>query len=262
MRRARTVRPPPDAVGTTPEAETLLPITRDSGQSLFRHPPFGQRSGHIARTARSGSPNTTRRFRRERWLPTRMTVEWSPEAGNTVFDWAGSPYRNWWWNRKKKRRNFYEVWEDRRLQSRRPIPDPRHQHLGLADGEHRIGGPAGHGNGLARNHRGAHALPLGGRRPAMANRRCLQPRRLRDHAVTSKANLSGFLARSKYPCHFQIRNRIGAGDRSAGDFVREWRRRDARRRRRLRLPHRSGRSDAILSRRRRQHSGPGIHRRC
>ena len=106
MRRARTVRPPPDATGTTPEAETLLPITRDWGS-----PCSGIRIRAEERPYPADGPlrfaEYDRRFRRERWFATRMTVEWSPEAGNAVFDWAG-PYRNWRWNREEEQAEFYE----------------------------------------------------------------------------------------------------------------------------------------------------------
>ena len=110
MRRARTVRPPPDATGTTPEAETLLPITRDWGS-----PCSGIRIRAEERPYPADGPlrftEYDWRFRRERWFATQMTVEWSPEAGNAVFDWAG-PYRNWRWNHKEEQPEFYEVWEE------------------------------------------------------------------------------------------------------------------------------------------------------
>ena len=109
IRQGRTVRPPPDAMGTTPEAETLLPITREWGSPC---------SGSRIRAERPYPADAPLwfsdydwRFRRERWIATRMTVEWSPEAGNAVFDWAG-PYRNWRWNREEEQADFYEVWEE------------------------------------------------------------------------------------------------------------------------------------------------------
>ena len=107
MRRARTVRPPPDATGTTPEAETLLPITRDWGS-----PCSGIRIRAEERPYPADGPlrftEYDWRFRRERWFATRMTVEWSPETGNTVFDWAG-PYRNWLWNHEEEQTEFYKL---------------------------------------------------------------------------------------------------------------------------------------------------------
>ena len=106
MWRGRTVRPPPDENGTTPATETPLPITRDwgnpcSGIRIRGEPPYP--ADAPLWFARYDS-----RFRRERWFATRMTLERSPEAGNTVIDWAG-PYRNWRWNRGKERADFYEA---------------------------------------------------------------------------------------------------------------------------------------------------------
>ena len=109
MRRGRTVRPPPDAIGTTPDAETLLPITRDWG-----NPCSGIRIRAEERPYPADGPlwftEYDERFRRERWFATRMTVEWSAEAGNAVFDWAG-PYRNWSWNREEEQTQFWKGWE-------------------------------------------------------------------------------------------------------------------------------------------------------
>ena len=106
MRRGRTVRPPPDENGTTPATETPLPITRDwgkpcSGIRIRGEPPYPA-------DAPLWFTRYDSRFRRERWFATRMTLERSPEAGNTVIDWAG-PYRNWRWNRGKERADFYEA---------------------------------------------------------------------------------------------------------------------------------------------------------
>ena len=112
MRRARTVRPPPDAVGTTPEAETLLPITRDWGR-----PCSGIRIRGEQPYPADGPLRFTEydwRFRRERWFGTRMTVELSPQARNAAFDWAG-PYRNWQWYREEEQTDFFRSREDGRL---------------------------------------------------------------------------------------------------------------------------------------------------
>ena len=109
MLRGRTVRPPPEAIGTTADAETLLPITGDWGR-----PCSGIRIRGESPYPADGPlwvSDYDRRFRRERWFSTRMTVEWWPDAGNAVFDWAG-PYRNWRWNREEEQPEFWQGWEE------------------------------------------------------------------------------------------------------------------------------------------------------
>ena len=109
MWRDRTVRPPPEAIGTTPDAGTLLPITGDWGRPCSGIRIRGERP--YPADGPLWVSDYDWRFRRERWFSTRMTVEWSPKAGNTVFDWAGS-YRNWRWNHEEEQTEFYEVWEE------------------------------------------------------------------------------------------------------------------------------------------------------
>ena len=109
MWRDRTVRPPPEAIGTTPDAETLLPITGDWGRPCSGIRIRGERP--YPADGPLWVSDYDWRFRRERWFSTRMTVEWSPKAGNAVFDWAGS-YRNWRWNHEEEQTEFYEVWEE------------------------------------------------------------------------------------------------------------------------------------------------------
>ena len=109
MHRARTVRPPPDAIGTTPEAETLLPITGDWGRPCSGIRIRGERPYPADGPLRFAEYDG--RFHRERWFGTRMTVELSPEARNAVFDWAG-PYRNWRWNRWDEQTSFFTSRED------------------------------------------------------------------------------------------------------------------------------------------------------
>ena len=109
MWRGRRVRPPPDAIGTTPEVETLLPITGD-----WHRPCRGIRIRGERPYPADGPlwvSDYDWRFRRERWFSTRMTVEWWPDAGNAVFDWAG-PYRNWRWNREEEQPEFWNDWEE------------------------------------------------------------------------------------------------------------------------------------------------------
>ena len=109
MWRDRTVRPPPEAIGTTPDAGTLLPITGDWGRPCSGIRIRGERP--YPADGPLWVSDYDWRFRHERWFSTRMTVEWSPKAGNAVFDWAGS-YRNWRWNHEEEQTEFYEVWEE------------------------------------------------------------------------------------------------------------------------------------------------------
>ena len=99
VRRGRRGRPPPEAVRTPRHSDPGMPIDNRwgnacSGVRIRGEPPFAA-DGPLWFT------QGDRSLRGERWFATRLTVEWSPEAGNAVFDWAG-PWRDWeweWWER-------------------------------------------------------------------------------------------------------------------------------------------------------------------
>ena len=94
VRRGRRSRPPPEAVPTPRYSDPGTPISNRwgnacSGVRIRGEPPFP-----------ADGPLWFQRdwgLRGERWFATRLTVEWSPEAGNAVFDWAG-PWRDWYWD--------------------------------------------------------------------------------------------------------------------------------------------------------------------
>ena len=176
IRQGRTVRPPPDVMGTTPEAETLLPITREWGS-----PCSGSRIR--VRTAVSGGrPALVLRLRLA--FPPRTVDRHSDDGGMVTGGGKrgfrlGGPLPKLAVEPGRRTGGFLRSLGRRCLQTGDPLRDSRHQHLGLADREHRIGGPPGHGHRVARNHRGASALPLGGRRLRRRTDGRLQPRRLR-----------------------------------------------------------------------------------
>lgn len=95
MRKGRTVRAPP----------TATPAKQDPDQSGsiiggWITPCNGTRIRAERPHPADGPLWFTRRvsyLRWDRWFGTHLTVEWSSEAENTLFEWAGS-YRNWWWD--------------------------------------------------------------------------------------------------------------------------------------------------------------------
>ena len=95
VRRGRKGRPPPEAMRTPRHSDPGTPINNRwgstcSGVRIRGEPPFAA-DGPLWFTQGDW------RLRGERWFATRLTVEWSPEAGNAVFDWAG-PWRDWYWD--------------------------------------------------------------------------------------------------------------------------------------------------------------------
>ena len=85
VRRGRGGRPPPEAVATPRHSDSGTPINHRwgntcSGVRIRGEPPFPA-DGPLW-------------FQHERWFTTRLIVEWSPEAGNAVFDWVG-PWIDW-----------------------------------------------------------------------------------------------------------------------------------------------------------------------
>ena len=95
VRRGRKGRPPPEAVRTPRHSDPGTPIDNRwsnacSGVRIRGEPPFAA-DGPLWFTQGDWG------LRGERWFATRLTVEWSPEAGNAVFDWAG-PWRDWYWD--------------------------------------------------------------------------------------------------------------------------------------------------------------------
>ena len=93
VRRGRRARPPPEAVRTPRHSDPGTPINNRwgstcSGVRIRGEPPFAA-DGPLWFTQGNWE------LRGERWFATRLTVEWSPEAGNAVFDWAG-PWRDWY----------------------------------------------------------------------------------------------------------------------------------------------------------------------
>ena len=94
VRRGRRGRPPPEATPTPRYSDPGTPINEwsnaCSGVRIRGEPPFAA-DGPLWFTQGDW------RLRGERWFATRLTVEWSPEAGNAVFDWAG-PWRGWYWD--------------------------------------------------------------------------------------------------------------------------------------------------------------------
>ena len=100
VRRGRKVRPPPEAVRTSRYSDPGTPINNRwgnacSGVRIRGEPPFAA-DGPLWFTQGDWS------LRGERWFATRLIVEWSPEAGNAVFDWAG-PWRDWVWSTQRER---------------------------------------------------------------------------------------------------------------------------------------------------------------
>ena len=99
VRRGRKGRPPPEAMRTPRYSDLGTPINNQwgspcSGVRIRGEPPFAA-DGPLWFT------QGDRRLRGERWFATRLTVEWSPEAGNAVFDWAG-PWRDWEWDAERE----------------------------------------------------------------------------------------------------------------------------------------------------------------
>ena len=108
VRRGRKVRPPPEAVRTPRYSDPGTPINNRwgstcSGVRIRGEPPFVA-DGPLWFTQGDW------RLRGERWFATRLTVEWSPEAGNAVFDWDG-PWRDWYWDGAQAK----SFWEETRL---------------------------------------------------------------------------------------------------------------------------------------------------
>ena len=95
VQRGRKGRPPPEAVRTPRHSDPGTPISDRwsnacSGVRIQGQQPFAA-DGPLWFQGGDWS------LRGERWFATRLTVEWSPEAGNAVFDWAG-PWRGWYWD--------------------------------------------------------------------------------------------------------------------------------------------------------------------
>ena len=100
VRRGRRGRPPPEATPTPRYSDPGTPINEwgnaCSGVRIRGEPPFAA-DGPLWFQRRD------RGLRGERWFATRLTVEWSQEAGNAVFDWAG-PWRDWrYWDAERER---------------------------------------------------------------------------------------------------------------------------------------------------------------
>ena len=120
VRRGRRSRPPPEAVQTPRHSDPGTPIDNRwgstcSGVRIRGEPPFAA-DGPLWFTQGDWG------LRGERWFATRLTVEWSPEAGNAVFDWAG-PWRDWYWHSGLERAEPF--WEETRLYLDISIPDYR-----------------------------------------------------------------------------------------------------------------------------------------
>ena len=120
VRRGRRARPPPEAVRTPRHSDPGTPINNRwgstcSGVRIRGEPPFAA-DGPLWFTQGDWG------LRGERWFATRLTVEWSPEAGNAVFDWAG-PWRDWYWHSGLER--VEPFWEETRLYLDISIPDYR-----------------------------------------------------------------------------------------------------------------------------------------
>ena len=125
VRRGRRGRPPPEATPTPRHSDPGTPINdwsnACSGVRIRGEPPFA-----------ADSPlwfqRRDRRLRGERWFATRLTVEWSPEAGNAVFDWAG-PWRGWEWDAEQEQAEPF--WGGPRLHLDISISDYRIEASGL-----------------------------------------------------------------------------------------------------------------------------------
>ena len=105
MRRGRAPRPPPEAFFAAQEPGPGTSIT-----STWDSPCSGVRM-QAARPYPADGPlwftDRVRSLRGDRWFGTTLEIEWSPDAEDVVFDWAGS-YRAWWWDTDEERAKSYE----------------------------------------------------------------------------------------------------------------------------------------------------------
>ena len=102
MHRGRISRPPPRTTLAKQEAGTPISITGRSGSpcsgvQIQAERPYPA-DGPLWFSLLDGF------LRGDRWFGTTLTVEWSPESKNTLFDWNG-PYRDWmwaWWEEEER----------------------------------------------------------------------------------------------------------------------------------------------------------------
>ena len=119
MHRARTARPPPGAIlpkGDPVPATSIVGHwnTPCSGIRILAEAPYPA-------DAPAWFTDHSSRLRYDRWLATRMTMEWSPTSESVILDWAGS-YRNWWWSREDETAKLFEE-ELAGLGARSPVLD-------------------------------------------------------------------------------------------------------------------------------------------
>jgi len=131
----------------------------------------GERSA-VVRPSLAESPG-------DRSFGTRLEVEWSPDAENVVFDWAG-PYRAWWWDTDEERaKSCEEVLRGIECQA----GQPRRQHCRRGHRRRRRRRPAHHRDRLAGNRGSKPAVSLGGRHLRRRTLDCLRSLRLRAEAI-------------------------------------------------------------------------------
>ena len=110
LRRGRTTRMPPKAFLASQDPVPPVPITSTWGSPCSGIRIQGERP--YPADGPLWFAEHTSWLRGDRWFATRLTVEWSSESEEAVFDWAGS-YRDWEWDPDEERaKSFKEIHDE------------------------------------------------------------------------------------------------------------------------------------------------------
>ena len=110
IRRGRASRAPPDAVRKTPDHAPPAPIT-EQGTALCAGVRVRAERPRPAHGPLWLEEPEIWGLRGARWFGTTLTLELTPAARDTVFDWEG-PYRRWSWNPVEQKLEFIPVLEE------------------------------------------------------------------------------------------------------------------------------------------------------
>ena len=105
LRRGQVARPPPGRVVARQESGSPVSIIGRWGTPCAG---VRIRAGKKPSLADGPRAEPDRQVGDERWYGTTLTLEWSPDSGAVVFDWAG-PWRNWYWDRDEEGWKFFDV---------------------------------------------------------------------------------------------------------------------------------------------------------
>lgn len=111
LRQGRVPRPRPDGVVARQDAEPPTSITGSWGS-----PCTGVRVRAEEEPFLADGPDArpVQRIGDARWYATTLTMEWSLESEEVIFDWA-SPYRDWEWDWGDETWEFFSRWRGSKL---------------------------------------------------------------------------------------------------------------------------------------------------